>query len=257
MPQQQNLMVPIAIVVAGALVAGALYFAGKSSDAPTPQAGGGERAITLAAVSEADHILGNPDAAVVIVEYTDLECPFCKVFHGTMKEVMAKYGASGQVAWVMRNFPLVTLHPNAPKLAEAAECVAELGGNTAYWNFLDAIIALAPVNTLFDMTKLSSTAAGVGVSLSAFDTCLASGRYTEKVTNEYNGAVEAGGTGTPYNVLVLKEKLSPAGKAAVIDIQSQLRPGTIVISKDGMKVAMNGAMPFEVVSGLIEAVTAQ
>lgn len=197
----QNLGTPIAIVIAGALVAAALFFGGTGgTGAPDTNVGGTASAPEFVPVSTDDHIFGDPNAPLTIVEYSDLECPFCKQFHGTMKQIIAEY--SGEVKWVYRNFPLEQLHPNAPKLAEAAECVAELGGNDAYWAFLDEIFERAPINTSFDFTQLSATVSAVGVSTGTFNTCYESGKYRAKILSEISDAVASGGTGTPHNILV-------------------------------------------------------
>ena len=227
--QSSNLAIPIAIVVAGALVAGALYFGGYAQ-APGANTGTNPGTVGLKkdvpAVIPTEHILGNPNAPIKIVEYTDLECPFCKQFHGTMKQVMDKYGKDGQVAWVLRNFPLAQLHPNAPKLALAAECVADIGGNAVYWKFLDAAFVEAPINTFFDFTKLDATVASVGVDVAQFETCYTSAKFQDKITKEFNDAVASGGAGTPFNVL---------------------------IDKKGKNIEIKGSQPFEVVVATIEA----
>ncbi len=160
-----------------------------------------------------------------MVEYTDLECPFCKEFHATMQQVMDKYGATGQVMWILRNFPLAQLHPNAPKLAEAAECVSELGGNDAYWKFVNTVFTLAPAGTFFDMTKLASTAATVGIPQDTFNACLASGKEAVKVTQQYQDALAAGGTGTPYS---------------------------IIVTKSGQKIPISGAQSFDTIDSTIQ-----
>lgn len=223
--QNQNLMVPIAIVIAGAIVGGAIFYTAKNSPAPASSNSSASQSIqkNIPPVTATDHILGSLTAPVKIVEYTDLECPFCKQFHGTMKQVMAAY--PGKVAWVLRNFPLQQIHPNAPKLALAAECVAELGGNDAYWKFIDSIYVQAPINTFFDMTKLTPTATGVGVNGKAFDSCVASGKYQAKISQEFNDAITAGGQGTPFSVL---------------------------ITKDGTQVPIPGSQPFDYVKRAID-----
>ena len=76
---------------------------------------------------ERDHIYGNPDAVISLIEYSDFECPFCKRFHTTPKEIVDAYG--GRVNWVYRHFPLAMHNPGAQKQAEASECANELGGN--------------------------------------------------------------------------------------------------------------------------------
>lgn len=222
---QQNLAIPIAIVVAGGLVAAALYFGGYGQTTGTPT-GTAPAKKNVPKVVPTEHILGNPNAKVMIVEYTDLECPFCKQFHGTMKKVMDKYGKDGEVAWVLRNFPLAQLHPNAPKLALAAECVADVGGNSAYWDFLDAVFVSAPINTFFDFTKLDAVVASVGVDTAKFNACFSSEKFQDKITKEFNDAVASGGNGTPFNV---------------------------IIDKKGKNIEIAGSQPFEVVVAAIDA----
>jgi protein-disulfide isomerase len=225
---KQNLLIPVAIVLAGGLVAAALFFGGGGSGTqPTgtnePASGSVDK---LLAVANGEHIYGNPNAPIKIVEYTDLECPFCKAFHVTMKQIMNEYGASGKVAWVIRNFPLQQLHPNAPKLAEAAECVASVGGNDAYWKFLESVFEQYPINTFFDFAKLDSTVSGIGVDVKKFEECYTSGKFKDKITKEFNDAVASGGQGTPHNILVTSK---------------------------GEKVPIPGAQPFATVKSVIES----
>ncbi len=206
MEKRQDLSIPIAIVVAGALIAGALFFAGRGTGNALPPGGTDSGGIQkdIPKVTADDHVRGDRNAKVVIVEYTDLECPFCKQFDGTMKEIMKEYGADGRVAWVLRHFPLQQLHPNAPRLALASECVAELGGNDSFWAFVDSIFTQAPINTFFDMSKLTATAERVGVNGAAFDACLQGGKHQDKVTKQFNDAIAAGGQGTPFSVAIGK-----------------------------------------------------
>ena len=150
-----NLSIPIAIVFAGLLIAGAIVFSEKNSPTTTTaapsvpsrdQAGADQSnaPVEILALREDDHVLGNPNADVVIIEYSDPECPFCKRFHDTMIQVMDQYGKSGQVAWVYRQFPISQLHPNAPKISEAALCVGSLAGNDAFWKFTDIVVEPPP-----------------------------------------------------------------------------------------------------------------
>lgn len=90
---------------------------------------------------EGDHIIGDPNAPIVIVEFSDLECPYCKKFGETMKEIVAE--SNGQVAWVYRHW-IVHTQPgqNALPKAAAAECVAKLKGEDAFWQYVDLIFGL-------------------------------------------------------------------------------------------------------------------
>lgn len=254
-----KLLIPGAIVLAGVIVAGVLLFnrSGNLGGTPSPRENG-DAEIAVAPVSADDHILGNPDAPIVAIEFSDLECPFCKNFHVTMQQMLDTYGKDGQVAWVYRHFPLAQLHPKAPKEAEATECAAELGGNTAFWKYLDTIFAITPSNNGLDPARLSETAVTVGLDQSVFDACLASGKYAGEVEKDFNDAVSAGGTGTPYTVLVLTEPLSAAAENVVESIASQFNsrnPNTIVVSTDKQRIGIGGALPFEtVLKPIIDAI---
>lgn len=197
-------VLPITIVVAGLLIAGAVFFVGKSGTAPVNTTSGNPQAIDFRPYDSTDHILGNPDAEVKVIEYADLECPYCKVFQTTMNQVMDYYGQSGQVAWVYRPFPLAQIHSKAPEEAEAAECAADQGGSGEYFKYIDQIYAITPSENGLDLTELPTIAEQQGLNMTEFNSCLSSGKYAAKVQDSYNEAIKAGGTGTPF-ILITKE----------------------------------------------------
>ena len=204
-----KLSIPLSIVVAGLLIGGGFYLRGSSKNNYNPIKEGIEQSAGMRPVDASDHVLGNPEARLILVEYSDPECPFCKNFHSTMRQLMSEYGQGGSLSWVYRHFPLAQLHPNAPRLAEASECVAELAGEDAFWSFLDEVFALAPVNTLFPMDRLTDTAVKVGANRTAFESCLNSGRYQSVVEAEFNDAIASGGQGTPHNIILAAGQVIP------------------------------------------------
>lgn len=108
--------------------------------------------INLDPVSPDDHYFGSKDAEVVIVEYSDLECPYCAKFHDTLHQLVTDY--NGKVAWVYRHLPLTQIHATAEDKALASECVAELGGNDAFWKYIDNIFEKTkPQKPVFDPLK--------------------------------------------------------------------------------------------------------
>lgn len=154
-----------------------------------------DQASKIVAVSDADHIRGSQDAKVFLIEYSDFECPFCSRFHPTAQQIFNEYG--GDVAWVYRHFPLDQIHPKARPAALASECVAEVGGEDAFWAFTDA--------TFSDQTKLSDISAiagSVGVSGGSYESCVESGKYADKVEDQYQKGLTAGITGTPGNIIL-------------------------------------------------------
>lgn len=123
------------------LIGGALPYAQVSAIIEKYQNGGEIDPILSADVANApavtsdDHFIGKGDARIVLVTYTDFECPYCESFHPTMTEIMRDYP---DIGWVYRNYPL-SFHPYAQKSAEAAECVAKLGGNDTYWEYAGSL----------------------------------------------------------------------------------------------------------------------
>jgi protein-disulfide isomerase len=87
---------------------------------------------------DTDHVYGDTNAAIAIIEYSDFECPFCHAVHPTYKQIMEQY--DGKVMWVYRHFPL-SFHAGAMPLAIGSECANQLGGNDAFWAYTDAIMS--------------------------------------------------------------------------------------------------------------------
>ncbi len=170
-----------------------------------PQAAPPRAAPTLAVdkvkpISDSDHIRGNKDAKVAIIEYSDLECPFCKTFHPNVNDILKTY--PDKVKLVYRHYPL-SFHANAQKEAEASECVAELGGNDSFWNFIDKLFERTTSNgTGFALDKLGPLAAEVGVNQQSFQSCLDTGKYTKKVQDQFAEGSAAGVTGTPTSFII-------------------------------------------------------
>lgn len=214
---KNNIMIPVAIVIAGIFIAGAVIYSNNSAPRTstasdtTEQGAVQESGSTddVRPVDSNDHVLGNPGAEVVIVEYSDFECPFCKRFHDTMNQVMNEYGKDGQVAWVYRHFPLDQLHPvKARTEAIASECVSEIGGNNAFWGFANRFFELTPSNNQTDIeTVIPQIVRELGIDEQQFNTCMNSGKYDQHIESDIANAIETGGRGTPWSVVI-----APNGK---------------------------------------------
>jgi len=206
----QTVIIPIAIIIAGALIAGGIYMTGTAQKGTVPGIGATKANIVVEPVTTADHVLGDPKTAkVTIIEYSDLECPFCKTYHETLSKIYDENKASGKVAWVFRHAPIVELHSKAPKEAEATECAAELGGNVVFWKYLAEVFANTPANNGLNAEKLYEFADTAGLNAKAFKTCLDSGKYATKINEQITASKKAGVAGTPYAVLVMDGKNVP------------------------------------------------
>ncbi len=174
-------------------------------------------------VSDDDWYQGGKDAEVTIVEFSDLECPFCKTFHPTMQQVVDTYG--DKVKWVYRHFPLTSIHSKAQKEAEAAECAGELGGNVAFWKYINRVYEVTPANNGLDPAKLPEIAQEIGLNKQKFETCLNSGKHAKDVQADAQSGVAAGARGTPYSVLIAGDQ----------------------------KIPLSGALPFEQIKSTIDS----
>lgn len=229
MDTKNSFAVPAAIVISGIVIAIAIVWSvGKSNTAQVadaPEAIGDLNA--MRAVTANDHVRGDLKAPVMIVEYTDPECPFCKRFHETMQAIVKKY--DGKVAWTYRHFPLPELHSKAPKEAEAIECAAKIGGAGMFWNYADALYAATPSNNGLDSAQLPKIASSLGLDVTKFNTCLDSGEMAKRVEADKQNGIATGGNGTPWSILV---------------------------GPDGKKYSINGAQPIEEVTKMIDLVLA-
>ncbi len=211
-PQKQSLSVPVAIIIAGALIAFGIYMSNRSQTPQVAQNNQQNQIVPIEGITAEDHILGDRNAPIVIVEYSDIECPFCKQFHNTLHALMTEYGAKGQLAWAFRHFPV---HENSVKEGEALECAAEIGGNDAFWRYTDKIFAETKSNNGIALSRLPGIAKDIGLDEKAFTACLSSNKYQAKVEKQRQDVVNAGAQGTPYSVIFAKGERIPITQGAL------------------------------------------
>lgn len=169
----------------------------KTQNAPNTQQGQQQAAPELklsAKPSSNDHWKGNKDARIVMVEYSDLECPFCKQIHPSLQKIYNENG--GKVAWIYRHFPL-SFHPKAQKSAEATECVADTAGDEGFYKMVDAIYERMPT---VELSELPGVAESLGYDATAVKTCIDSGKNERKVKAGQEEGAKTGVRATPTTV---------------------------------------------------------
>jgi len=200
----------------------ALGFMWKKATDPTAAdiAGTQTQDVTdLPEVTNKDHVRGSLDAEVYMVEYSDYYCPYCSIFHPTVKKIIEEYG--DKVAWVYRHFPLDQAHPHARALAEISECVEDVAGSEAFWNFSDAVYENVPDNP----DKALELVESLNLDKSAVESCFKDGKFKTEVQAQYNGGIKAGVNGTP---------------------------GTFIVDKNGKTVSLPGAVSYEALKQAID-----
>jgi protein-disulfide isomerase len=134
-------------------------------------------------VRPTDHVRGNSNATITVIEYSDFQCPFCKQMHGTLKTAVNE----GKIRWVFRDYPLKSIHPLAVKEAEAAQCA---GAQGKFWEYADALYdAQDQISASGDFDQqLASLAQGIHANPLTFKQCLDSGKFNELLRNEMTEA---------------------------------------------------------------------
>ncbi|PIR86483.1 hypothetical protein COU13_00680 [Candidatus Kaiserbacteria bacterium CG10_big_fil_rev_8_21_14_0_10_43_70] len=169
--------------------------------------------------NDGDHVRGNPNASIAVVEFSDLECPFCAQLHPTLSRLVEE---NEDVKWVYRHFPLSTIHSRALSAAVASECIAQLGGNDAFWSFTDA--AFANQRQLGD-AWYQSQALSFGIDSGAFASCINDQSVVADIQADLDEATGTGGRGTPY---------------------------VIVVTQGGQLIPFSGALPYAQISAVVE-----
>jgi len=198
--------VPIAIITGFTLIALAILLRPQDSNpsiTPTTDLVATDNTSnSIRPITAEDYRLGNPNASIVMIEYSDYDCAFCKQHHATMHQILDEFGVTGRLAWVYRQFPLVDFHPNSALLSEAALCVGDIGGNSAFWDFSDAVFASRTGSEPTNITRLPEFVTKAGVDLLAYQDCLDSDRTLERLKSDLEDGLAAGaGVGTPYTVI--------------------------------------------------------
>ncbi|MDP3724633.1 MAG: thioredoxin domain-containing protein [bacterium] len=211
------LSTPLAIVVAGVLIAGAIVLTDafdiqlkrEGSLRPSPQVAGTQTApppaggpttpqIVSVSVDD-DPVLGNPNAPVTVIEFSDYECPYCKrSFQDMLPQLKKDYIDSGKVKLVYRDLPLPFHDPMATQEALAANCSRDQGGDAAYYRYHDEIFTRTTSNgnglKKEDLTKIAQD---LKLNSSTFQQCLTSEKFKSEIEKDLADAAAAGASGTP------------------------------------------------------------
>ncbi|HRY30900.1 MAG TPA: thioredoxin domain-containing protein [Candidatus Paceibacterota bacterium] len=223
----------IILILIGVVVASGIILGQKN--APLPEKISDEEIrYAISPVTDDDHILGNPEAEVIFIEYADFKCSFCREFHSTMEKLVEEFGKNGDLAWVYRHFPREDALQDNNSLstisAVAAECVADIGGEPKFWQFVSKVNQELPAS--FTQDDLEDVAMSLSIEKEKYDECLADQKFRDKIKK----SIEDG--------LIIYKYDSDFGT-----------PYTIIVTQSGDQVEMIGAQDFsylkEIVSQLL------
>ena len=189
-------ILPGAIIVAGMLISVAVIYSNGGLGGPAEI---GDTAVApKAASADDDAYLGSKDAPVVIIEFSDFQCPFCRSFWSdTLPLLKSEYIDTGKVRIVYRDLPL-DIHPGAMPAAQATECAEEQG---KFWEMHDKIFSeqgkQGGGTVQFGVNDLKKWAKEIGLDGGKFNSCLNSQKYAQEVDKDITDGRSAGVSGTP------------------------------------------------------------
>lgn len=206
MSTNKNIFFPISIIVGAIIISGGLFL-GLSAQQGTIEAQEVQeekKLNPLLALTGEDHVFGDPDAPISLIEYSDFECPYCKRFHITPELIVDAF--EGEVNWVYRHYPLSFHDPAATLEAQAAECANEQGGNEAFWKYAELIYE----NTLgngsgTEKDRLIAMGGEMDLDENSFKECLDSGKYKDLIKQDFKNGSILGVSGTPATFVVNHE----------------------------------------------------
>ena len=198
--------ISIFVIIASVLISGTVLYikngsnffnASNTNDSAKIQKQDDTTGVTKISVDD-DPVLGDKNAPLTIIEFSDYECPFCKrSFDEVLPELKKNYIDTGKLKLVYRDFPL-SFHINAGKEAEAAECARAQGNDETYFKFHDQIFTKTTAGgTGLALTQLPVIAKSLGLDVTQFQQCLDSGKFSDEIEKDIADGKAAGVSGTP------------------------------------------------------------
>jgi len=208
-----SIAVPGAIILAGLIIAGAIYFTNKGSspaadDTANPTANQEEFPEAETTIADSPYLGDIKKAKVAIVEYTDYQCPYCER-HATETKptIIENYVDTGKVIYVVRNFPLDFHGQIAIDTANAALCIDEIGGANKFFEFYARGFSQTSTDDLAQIAK------DLGINTDKYNTCMSENRYKDIIDRDLSDGSKAGVTGTPGFIIgVLDDDGNVKGK---------------------------------------------
>jgi protein-disulfide isomerase len=236
--KSSKLSIPVAIVVVGILIAGAIYFSSTTKPA-TKDTGIPVTTTTLMPVGAEDEKLGNSKAKVTLIMYEDFQCIFCGAIAGSqpnliqslkqrdpswtpfMPEVVNNYVKNGNVQLVYRDWAF--LGPESVRAAEAARCA---GDQDKFWEYHDYLFAHQGEENKgnFSDSNLKSFAKNLGLNTTIFNQCFDGSKYAQAVADSKDEGTTAGVTGTPKGFILRDGKIASTidGAESLITVKQKI-----------------------------------
>lgn len=156
-------------------------------------------------LTESDHVLGSKNADIFLIEYADVNCPFCRRLHPKLKQLVKNESAGTKISWVYRHFPLAVSADRVDPEEKALECAAVQGGDSTFFAYLEKIIAIAVGRENLIVKQLTQTAGEINLNMNLFNNCLANTTYDNRIFRDHWVGSAVGVSTVPHTFLLTRE----------------------------------------------------
>jgi protein-disulfide isomerase len=255
---QNDKLIPFSIVIAVIIVSFSFIqvtdfsfnFLKKNQEANSER-------IYISEINSKEPVLGNPEASIFFIEYSDTECPFSTAFAKERERIISLYAETGQIAWVYRPLPLI--NDASFKKGLALECVAEENMNHVFWNYLLNIQdknIFDPRNNSVSVEMLLEPLKRDNILNDNLIECINEERYTDKLTNNIKEALDSGAERTPFTVILLSNKISQSKEEKIKNEVVNLPEEILKFLPDTGQIIINGKIPFENLKNIVDILIA-
>lgn len=195
---------PVAIIIGSLLISASIIVQGYIIRGETSQAVAAQSIFKGHPIDVTDHVEGNADSKVVVIEYSDPECPYCIQLHPTMKKLRTDY--EDKIAFVYRTFPLTQIHPHAYDESRAITCAGIIGDTKGFYTYIDSLFGYKVSNKTTELptTGKEDIAKGSNLDVQKFTECMNGTQAGELVDASTNDGINAGVSGTPTTFILRK-----------------------------------------------------
>jgi len=247
-PIYLQLALPVSILVASLLISGTLWYTRGGSAVIGDKTKTGQTDQTAQFnITSADHILGDKNAKLTVVEFADFRCPFCERFYAdSEQQIIRDFVNTGKARLIFKNYAF--LGQSSIWASEAAECAGEQNKYWEMYNWLFSNQAPESDTAYYSKANLIKYAGKVGLNTAQFTTCINNDKYAQKVSDDLAQGKALGISGTPTILLVGKDNKFDLGY-----IKTQLGQGGFSVTLPNGNVFIVGAQPYATFKAAIDA----
>ena len=254
---KDNLMIALAAV--GIVLIVAIYGALTAFPSPQPINSTSISTLNYSIAIGTNPILGNENAPIAIVEFTDYQCPYCaRHATQTFPQIEGNFVKAGKVKYYLRDMPLTAIHQNANNAAIAARCAGEQG---KYWEMhtllFSKVLDWESLSADAIKAKFEEYSTNLGLSVTSFSSCYESSKFAGNIATDTQQAKSYGITGTPASIIILPKTANEAKLLAVLSANpSYVSRGILSLSRDPQGnyiFFIKGAFPYDIFDSVLRA----